>query len=321
MCAQQPRRATVAGSADGPIRSFRPARLESRYQAVSEFHEIQSLLAGGFRFGRQPRTNPVGPGRLRPHRCECVSPDMGRFAVCRGDDDHGTVRSPRAWAFVLLGLDAYCSAVTEDTRAATLRLLLADRLIAVVQRGRNRGLGMVRGRPCLRQCPPAAGADPGRYRHPESDLSEDRTEVSALACANSRHPRPANSVRSAPKASAKLGGGRGRSISSRWKPTATIAACFAAWRADHDVEWKAEAARVFAWFLGSNDLSVAARRSGNRQLSRRPASRSSQREPGRRIGGVVPARPFRNSTGGPSRRKPRQADAFGRLTAAAYPFP
>ncbi|MFX8425901.1 hypothetical protein ABTL79_19155, partial [Acinetobacter baumannii] len=36
---------------------------------------------------------------------------------------------------------------------------------------------------------------------------------------------------------------------------ATIAACLAAWRADHDVAWKAEAARVFAWFLGSNDLS------------------------------------------------------------------
>jgi hypothetical protein len=39
--------------------------------------------------------------------------------------------------------------------------------------------------------------------------------------------------------------------------TATIAACFAAWRADNNVEWKAEAARVFAWFLGSNDLSVS----------------------------------------------------------------
>jgi hypothetical protein len=38
---------------------------------------------------------------------------------------------------------------------------------------------------------------------------------------------------------------------------ATIAACLAAWRADHNPEWKAEAARVFAWFLGSNDLSVA----------------------------------------------------------------
>jgi hypothetical protein len=39
--------------------------------------------------------------------------------------------------------------------------------------------------------------------------------------------------------------------------TATIAACLAAWRADGDAEWKAIATRVFGWFLGSNDLSVA----------------------------------------------------------------
>jgi hypothetical protein len=39
--------------------------------------------------------------------------------------------------------------------------------------------------------------------------------------------------------------------------TATIAACLAAWRADGDTQWKADAARVFTWFLGSNDLSVA----------------------------------------------------------------
>jgi hypothetical protein len=38
---------------------------------------------------------------------------------------------------------------------------------------------------------------------------------------------------------------------------ATIAACLAAWRADGDSEWKAVAARAFAWFFGSNDLSVA----------------------------------------------------------------
>ena len=38
--------------------------------------------------------------------------------------------------------------------------------------------------------------------------------------------------------------------------TATIAACLAAWRADNDAEWKAMAKSAFAWFLGSNDLSV-----------------------------------------------------------------
>jgi hypothetical protein len=38
--------------------------------------------------------------------------------------------------------------------------------------------------------------------------------------------------------------------------TATIAACLTAWQADGDAEWKAIATNVFAWFLGSNDLSL-----------------------------------------------------------------
>jgi hypothetical protein len=37
---------------------------------------------------------------------------------------------------------------------------------------------------------------------------------------------------------------------------ATISACLAAWRADGDPRWKTDAARAFAWFLGSNDLST-----------------------------------------------------------------
>jgi hypothetical protein len=38
---------------------------------------------------------------------------------------------------------------------------------------------------------------------------------------------------------------------------ASIEACVAAWRADGDAAWRAEAARAFAWFLGSNDLSAS----------------------------------------------------------------
>jgi len=39
--------------------------------------------------------------------------------------------------------------------------------------------------------------------------------------------------------------------------TAAIAACLTAWRADDDAEWKTMATRVFSWFHGNNDLSVA----------------------------------------------------------------
>ena len=38
--------------------------------------------------------------------------------------------SPRAWAFTLLGLDAYCAAVARDSFAGRFRHLLADRLIS-----------------------------------------------------------------------------------------------------------------------------------------------------------------------------------------------
>ena len=37
---------------------------------------------------------------------------------------------------------------------------------------------------------------------------------------------------------------------------ASISACLAAYRADGDGEWRAGATRAFAWFLGSNDLSL-----------------------------------------------------------------
>jgi hypothetical protein len=39
--------------------------------------------------------------------------------------------------------------------------------------------------------------------------------------------------------------------------TATISACAAAWRVDEDSAWKAHTARVFAWFLGDNDLGTS----------------------------------------------------------------
>jgi hypothetical protein len=37
---------------------------------------------------------------------------------------------------------------------------------------------------------------------------------------------------------------------------ATISACLAALQADGDPKWRADAERAFAWFLGSNDLSL-----------------------------------------------------------------
>src|ERR1700716_353893 len=43
-----------------------------------------------------------------------------------------TFRSPRAWGFTLLGLDAYCAAIPNDLRAQDIRPVLADRLMAIL---------------------------------------------------------------------------------------------------------------------------------------------------------------------------------------------
>ena len=41
-------------------------------------------------------------------------------------------RSPRAMAFTLLGLDAYCAAVPDDQRAREIRHALADTLVSAL---------------------------------------------------------------------------------------------------------------------------------------------------------------------------------------------
>ena len=41
-------------------------------------------------------------------------------------------RSPRAWAFTLLGLDAYCAVAPDDLRAGEVRHFLADRLMSAL---------------------------------------------------------------------------------------------------------------------------------------------------------------------------------------------
>ncbi len=166
------------------------------------------------------------------------------------------LRSPRAWAFVLLGLDAYCAAAEQDARAAALRLLLADRLIAIFDAVETRDWvwfeeGLAYDNARLPQALILAGMATKNPVYLQAGLKSLRWLVKQQTSA-------AGQFR--PVGTAGFGQTRRPPQAFDQQPleaAATIAACFAAWRADHDVEWKAEAARVFAWFLGSNDLSVS----------------------------------------------------------------
>jgi len=165
-------------------------------------------------------------------------------------------RSPRAWAFTLLGLDGYCAVVPDDVRAREIRQLLADRLMS--------GLALV-------ETPDWAWFEEG-LAYDNARLSQAlmltgmAVQMSDYVDAGLRSLRWLMTQQTAPT-------GRFRPIGTggfgelRQSPhafdqqpveaTATIAACLTAWRADGDAGWKAIATNVFAWFLGRNDLSIA----------------------------------------------------------------
>jgi glycosyltransferase involved in cell wall biosynthesis len=162
--------------------------------------------------------------------------------------------SPRAWAFTLLGLDAYCIAVAEDSRAQNMRHLLAGRLISILSSVETQDWvwfeeGLAYDNARLPQALIATGVSTGMPLYVTAGLRSLRWLMTQQTSA-------AGLFR--PVGSESFGDKRQPPRAFDQQPleaTATISACLAAWRADGDVQWKADAGRAFAWFLGSNDLS------------------------------------------------------------------
>jgi glycosyltransferase involved in cell wall biosynthesis len=165
-------------------------------------------------------------------------------------------RSPRAWSFVLLGLDAYCATVTRDARAATLRRLLADRLISIFDAIKTKDWvwfeeSLAYDNARLPQALIITGMATKTPGYMETGLNSLRWLMQQQTSASGQFR---------PVGTAGFGEARRSPRAFDQQPleaAATIAACFAAWRSGGDLVWKAEAARAFAWFLGGNDLSVS----------------------------------------------------------------
>ncbi len=165
-------------------------------------------------------------------------------------------RSPRALAFTLLGLDAYCDAAPDDHRARAIRRSLADRLMS--------GLIQV-------ETPDWVWFEQGlaydNARLPQAlILTGLATRTPAYVAAGLRTLRWLMTRQTAPGGHFRPVGTAG--FGELLKPprafdqqpveaTATIAACLAAFRADDANGWRTIATKVFAWFLGLNDLAVA----------------------------------------------------------------
>jgi glycosyltransferase involved in cell wall biosynthesis len=165
-------------------------------------------------------------------------------------------RSPRAWAFTLLGLDAYCAAAPDDLRAHDVRRFLADRLMSILALVETpewiwfeEGLSYENAR--LPQALIVTGMATKTPGYVDAGLR-------SLRWLMTQQTSPTGHFR--PVGTAGFGEHRQQPRAFDQQPveaTATIAACLAAWRADGDARWKAAANRTFEWFLGSNDLSLA----------------------------------------------------------------
>ena len=164
--------------------------------------------------------------------------------------------SPRAWAFSLLGLDAYCTLVGGDILANRLRRLLADRLMSLISVTETKDwvwfedlLAYDNAR--LPQALIETGLTTRTTAYVDVGLRSLRW-LNALQTTSSGYFRPVGT-----KSFGRL---RQKPEAFDQQPveaSATISACLAAWRADDGAEWPIEALRAFQWFLGENDLRTA----------------------------------------------------------------
>jgi glycosyltransferase involved in cell wall biosynthesis len=164
--------------------------------------------------------------------------------------------SPRAWAFTLLGLEALRIADSADARTVELQHLLAGRLLGLLAQVETPewlwfedGLAYDNAR--LPQALIATGTSTGRQSYLVAGLRSLRWLMTVQTA-------PSGVFR--PVGSQSFGEQRQPPRPFDQQPleaAATIAACLAAWRADGDPKWHADAVRAFAWFLGRNDLSTS----------------------------------------------------------------
>ena len=164
-----------------------------------------------------------------------------------------TFSSPRAWAFTLLGLNAYCALVGRDDVADGIRKRLADKLMALFAAVEGKDwvwfetvLAYDNAR--LSQALIETGLATGTSAYVDIGLRSLRWLMRLQT-------NPAGYFR--PVGTTSFGRIRQMPEAFDQQPVeaaATISACIAASRVGDGSDWATEAMRAFRWFLGENDL-------------------------------------------------------------------
>jgi glycosyltransferase involved in cell wall biosynthesis len=193
---------------------------------------------------------------------QCVHADASKLRrkwaaglLAEAVDPAAGFHSPRACAFTLLGLEAYALAFPKDYRFRELQHLLAGRLVAMLAHVESDDWVWFED-----------GLSYDNARLPQALIVTGiSSDCPAYVSAGIRSLRWLMRMQTTEEGHFRPVGTRsfcaGRVLPERFdqqplEAAAAISACTVAWHADGDPKWKADAARAFAWYLGSNDLSL-----------------------------------------------------------------
>ncbi len=235
-------------------------------------------------------------GRVRAQRRQSVAPPVGGILVCRGACRPRKRFARRArghsrcwvWTPIARWLPTICAPGKSG-------LALADRLMAILGIGGDAGLGVVRGRACLRQRALAAGPDGDGHGDANPSYVDAGLRSLRWLMTQQTAARRVISARSARPVSASSGKQPAPSISNPWKPRRRSPPASRHGGRMAMPSGKPWRQRAFAWFLGSNDLSVPLvdLQTGSCRDGLHPDRANENR--GRRVGRVLSSRSCRDS--------------------------
>jgi glycosyltransferase involved in cell wall biosynthesis len=165
--------------------------------------------------------------------------------------------SPRAWAFSLIGIQAYLQRFAGDRMASQVREELAGRLLALYQSHRSNEWRWYE--EVLTYCNPAlphallmCGQSMPNNAMTEAGLESLRW----LADLQRAEEAGGHFVPIGSNGFYQQGGKRARFDQQPVEAQAMVSACLEAARITGDKRWRKEARRAFEWFLGRNDLNL-----------------------------------------------------------------
>jgi glycosyltransferase involved in cell wall biosynthesis len=220
------------------FRNFMSYGREWQEQCGSEDSHGRALWALGTVVGRS-----IDPGRqsLSGELFHAALPAVSEFS------------SPRAWAFVLIGIDEYLRAFQGDTSVQAVRLLLSERLHGLYRKTADPAWPWFEDRLtyCNARLPQAlllSGARMGREDMVAAGLRSLEWLLSVQRSADGYFaPVGSNGfyLKDASKAEFDQ---------QPVEASGTISACIDARRVTNDERWVAHARRAFNWYLGQNQL-------------------------------------------------------------------